>query len=265
MNRRAMFYRETAPSGDVSPLILSFWEFVVSGEAPVPVQHEIFPDGCVSLFYHRNPHFNISRLAFSGLYLESIVAPVFPGDVFWGMRISPAACAVVLRDNPVNFRAKRMAEAEDFPHLTGGILEKLNDCRDFGEFIVVCERRLKEINFGQNSYDEMIVRAVKIIEESSGEIKIAELARQINLSVRQLERRFKKSSGLSPKQFARARRIRATAVILVENETVNWATRAAEMGFSDQSHLTHEFVSVTGRSPNSFAEKVKQIEHGNLV
>jgi AraC-like DNA-binding protein len=51
----------------------------------------------------------------------------------------------------------------------------------------------------------------------------------------------------------------------VENENLNWATRAAEMGFTDQSHLTHEFVAVTGRSPNSFAEKVKQIEHGNLV
>ncbi|HRH42035.1 MAG TPA: helix-turn-helix domain-containing protein, partial [Pyrinomonadaceae bacterium] len=87
----------------------------------------------------------------------------------------------------------------------------------------------------------------------------------LNLSTRQLERRFKASSGLSPKQFARTRRIRATAVDLVENNKQNWANRAAEIGFADQAHLTREFVSVTKRSPNSFAEKVKQIKHGNLV
>jgi AraC-like DNA-binding protein len=46
---------------------------------------------------------------------------------------------------------------------------------------------------------------------------------------------------------------------------MNWASRAAEMGFADQAHLTHEFSMLTGRSPNSFAEKVKRIEHGELI
>lgn len=104
-----------------------------------------------------------------------------------------------------------------------------------------------------------------MIEETNGEIKISALAEKLNLSPRQLERRFKKSSGLPPKQFARTRRIRAAAIDLVENKKINWANRAAEMGFADQAHLTHEFVSVTKRSPNSFAEKVKEIEHGNLI
>jgi transcriptional regulator GlxA family with amidase domain len=87
----------------------------------------------------------------------------------------------------------------------------------------------------------------------------------VNLSVRQFERRFKQSSGLTPKQYARARRIRATAISLVADPTLNLARRAAAMGFTDQSHLTHEFVFITGGSLNSFAEKVKQIEYGNLI
>ncbi|HVE58289.1 MAG TPA: AraC family transcriptional regulator, partial [Pyrinomonadaceae bacterium] len=229
------------------------------------IDHEIFPDGCISLVYHRNEKFNLRRLFFNGLNLESITAPVFPTDIYWGMRISPAACARVLRTDPANFRTIRMAEAEKFPHLTDGLREKLNACENFDCAVAVFENHLRQLNFGQNFCDEKIAQAIRRIEETSGEIKIAELAAQINLSSRQLERRFKKSSGLSPKQFARTRRIRATAVDLVENNNTNWANRAAEMGFADQSHLTHEFVAVTKRSPNSFAEKVSRIKHGNLV
>lgn len=261
----SLFYQEITPSKEVSHLVLSFWEFKTANENFGTIRHEIFPDGCISLFYHRNENFNLRQIAFSGLNLETIVAPVFPSDIFWGMRISPAACENVLGENPANFKSIRMTEAERFPHLTKGLLEKLNDCKNFDEAVSVYENRLKELNFDSKYYDEKVAQAIEIIEETSGEIKISELAEQLNLSTRQLERRFKKSSGLPPKQFARTRRIRAAAIDLVENKKVNWANRAAEMGFADQAHLTHEFVSVTKRSPNSFAEKVKEIEHGNLI
>ena len=54
--------------------------------------------------------------------------------------------------------------------------------------------------------DQKILEAVTIIEESCGEVRISELAARLALSVRQFERRFKRSAGLSPKQYARARR-----------------------------------------------------------
>jgi AraC-like DNA-binding protein len=267
MNSGLMFYREAAPAAsDVSHLVLSFWEFAVAGgEIGAPIQHEVFPDGCVSVFYHRNENFNIRRIFLSGLQPESIKVPVFASDIYWGMRISPAAGTRVLRSNPSKFQRINRCEAEEFPHLTENLLEKLDACRDFAEAVNVYEKRLRELNFNAEDFDEKIAQAIAIIEENNGEIKIAELAGAVNLGVRQLERRFKNSSGLTPKQYARTRRLRATAVSLVENENLNWANRAAAMGFTDQAHLNHEFVSVTGRSPNSFAEKVKQIEHGNLV
>lgn len=260
-----MSYREAAPGADVSRLVFSFWEFTTAGEDFGSIAHEIFPDGCISLYYHRNEKFDLRRLAFNGLSLESVTTTVFPGDIFWGMRISPASCANVLQTDPANFRAVKMTEADKFPHLTRGLLEKMNVCENFDEAIAVYENHLQELNFGQDFTDEKVARALRIIEENGGEIKIAELASELGLSMRQLERRFKTVSGLTPKQFARTRRLRATAVVLVENAKVNWANRAAEMGFADQAHLTREFVSVTKRSPNSFAEKVSRIKHGKLV
>ena len=109
-----MSYREAKPTEDVSHLVLSFWEFAVSdGDFP-PIQHEIFPDGCVSLFYHRNENFKIQRLFFSGLNLETIITPVFANDIYWGMRISPAACASILRENPAILEMNRCWKPKDF-------------------------------------------------------------------------------------------------------------------------------------------------------
>ena len=260
-----MSYREAAPSGDVSPFVFSFWEFTSAAEDFGSIEHEIFPDGCISLYYHRNNNFNLRQLAFNGLHLAMVTTTVFPNSLLWGMRFSPAAAARILQTDPAKFKGVKTTEAEKFPHLTKGLLEKLNLCENFDEAIEVYENKLRELDFAPDYTDEKVARAVEIIEATGGEIKIAQLAGELNLSTRQLERRFKASAGLSPKQFSRTRRIRATAVALVENTKVNWARRAAEMGFTDQSHLTHEFVSVTKRSPNSFAEKVSLIKHGKLI
>jgi len=110
-----------------------------------------------------------------------------------------------------------------------------------------------------------VTAAVRLIEESQGRAKVSEIAEAVNLSVRQLERRFRAVSGLTPKQFARVRRVRATALALVEEGEISWASRAAEMGYADQSHLTREFVTVTGRSPVTFAEDLARIKHGEIV
>ena len=200
-----------------------------------------------------------------GLNLESIKTAVFAGDLFWGMRLFPATCAKILRCDPAKIKTKPLVESNDFPHLTENLLERLAACTNFIEAVAVYENVLKTLSLSPTDCDERVTEAARIIEENRGEIKIAELARKVNLSPRQLERRFKQNSGLTPKQYSRARRIRATAANLVEEASLNWASRAAAMGFTDQSHLTREFVSVTGRSPKSFAAKVKQIEHGNLI
>ncbi len=265
MPNDSMFYREIAPPLEISHLVLSFWEFSVKGENSEAIVHEVFPDGCVSLIYKRNEFFGVNALFIHGLSLEIFKTQVLAGDIFWGMRFMPSACAKVLLSNPMLIQSHPLMDSKDFFHLTDGLLEKFGDCRNFDEAIEIYKSQLQTLNLMPKDIDEKIVEAVQIVEDGNGEIKVSEIAEAVKLSPRQLERRFKRSAGLSPKQFVRARRIRATAVNLLEETDLNWANRAVEMGFTDQPHLAHEFSQLTGRSPNSFAEKVKLIEHGNIV
>jgi AraC-like DNA-binding protein len=260
-----LFYREIEPTVDTSHLVLSFWEFTVGSEMLSPLHHEVLPDGCVSIFYCRNDRLNSNKLITIGLNLESIKTTVLGGSTYWGMRLSPAASAKVLRCQPSAIESRPVDTTKELLHLTENLLAQLNACQNFTHAVAVYESLLKRQHLKSTDADKKVAKAVRIIEAHRGEIKIATLAREVNLSTRQLERRFRQSSGLTPKQYARARRIRAMAISLVTDPALSLARRAATMGFTDQSHLTHEFVSLTGRSLKSFADKVKQIEYGNLI
>lgn len=261
-----MFYREIAPSNGLEHYVLSFWEFAVPTDSPDRTEYEIFPDGCSSLFYIRNRNRNINLVGVSGLQIETIKRPVFAGDTFWGMRFSPASCSAILRVDPAKFlRVQMPASVADFPHLADRLLEKFITLHSFDNFISTCEERIRRLVLEGCRYDPAVAKALGPMTTMPGEIRIEQLAAELGLSTRQFQRRFKASAGVSPKQYLRTCRIRSTAIDLVKNRDQNWATRAAELGFADQSHLTHEFVSITNRSPRSFAENLREISHGDLV
>ena len=77
--------------------------------------------------------------------------------------------------------------------------------------------------------------------------------------------RFRAAVGIGPKEFARIRRVRWTAVDLVEHESDGWVDRAARAAFSDQAHLSREYRELFGASPSRVAELLGRISHGRLL
>ncbi|SCC91752.1 Transcriptional regulator, AraC family [Thiomonas sp. X19] len=71
------------------------------------------------------------------------------------------------------------------------------------------------------------------------------------MSHRQFIERFRESVGIAPKACLRVLRLHAAARALREGGTP-LAAVAADAGFSDQSHLTREFVELTGLTPLAY-------------
>lgn len=263
MEKAQMIYREAAPSDDLARYILSFWELSVPADN---LEYEIFPDGCSSLFYLHNIARRLTVVGVSGLQLETIKRPIFAGDVFWGMRLSPAACSAILRDDPANLlRILEPKTPAELPHLADGLTDHLAAAKTFEQAVAIYETRMRKLIAEGCLFDPVVAEAVRSMAVAPGQVRVEQLAEALGLSTRQFQRRFRASSGLTPKQFLRTQRIRATAVNLVKNRDQKWAERAAELGFADQAHMTHEFVSITNRSPKSFAESLSDISHGELV
>ena len=265
MQNSPMIYREEPPSAEASHFVLSFWELKVISESAEPIMHEVFPEGCVTIIFYRNKISDFARLFASGINPKSIYVPIQNGDLFWGMRVLPEACRAFFGVDPLEIKLLDFQPENLKNRFSPKLQNELNACCDFAEVVQVFENYA--VNFGvrREEIDARLAKATRIFIETEGLAQIAETAREIGLSERQFERNYRKASGLSPKQFARICRFRATAVDMVRNSRQNWAERAADKGFTDQSHLNREFSKLTGNSPVEFSANVKRIRHDKIL
>ncbi|SDS10380.1 AraC-type DNA-binding protein [Friedmanniella luteola] len=65
-------------------------------------------------------------------------------------------------------------------------------------------------------------------------------------------RRFRAATGLTPKTYARLRRLQRVLHSLPPDGRVDWSRIAADQGYHDQSHLIHDFKAITGLTPSQY-------------
>lgn len=260
----ALTYREAAAAPELRSIVVSYWELSVAHACT----HRVFPDGCSSIVYRRNAFGSGSMLRVSGPRLVSLSIATQSGDRYWGARIAAPACALLLCHDPRKLVDCVVSASELLENA-----ERLQRCLDaadsFEGAIRVYHAYFCERGITTNSIDGRVAEAAALIEASEGQAKVSALAARIGMSSRQLQRIFRDCSGLTPKQFSRARRLRAVAIGLGDAEhggtSATWVERAVAMGFADQAHLTRELSAMTGRSPVTFAADIAAIEHGRLV
>jgi AraC-like DNA-binding protein len=94
-------------------------------------------------------------------------------------------------------------------------------------------------------------KAVDRIRSQRGRGRVEALARAVGMSRRSLERAFQRELGVSPKQYIRIVRLNAALAGLKESERGRLVDVAVDAGYFDESHLSREFKSLTGRMASS--------------
>jgi AraC-like DNA-binding protein len=97
-----------------------------------------------------------------------------------------------------------------------------------------------------------VLLALRAFSEARGGAVIAQLAGQLALGHTRFTEVFRDEVGLTPKQFCRVRRFVRVLERAWHEERPNWALLAAECGYYDQAHLTHDFHRFAGVSPSVF-------------
>ncbi|WP_246174202.1 GlxA family transcriptional regulator [Paraburkholderia hayleyella] len=101
----------------------------------------------------------------------------------------------------------------------------------------------------------LVTRAILLMEQHVGHaLPLEALARKLDVSPRQLERRFKAATGKSPQTFARQVRLRTAAWLLTRSGR-SVADIASSCGFSDASHLGRELRKHYGVPPVAFRDR----------
>jgi AraC-like DNA-binding protein len=129
------------------------------------------------------------------------------------------------------------------------VAEQINEADTDVERINVIETFLVS-RLTKGPLDELILLAVNLIKQSKGNIKIELLAKKLNISQGQFEKRFRKVVGASPKKFSSIVRL---SNILNARPTANKLTELAiDSGYFDQAHFIKDFKSFTGLTPEQY-------------
>lgn len=98
--------------------------------------------------------------------------------------------------------------------------------------------------------DRLVSEAIGKIYLNNGTLKIRELADGLFISQDAFEKRFRKVTGATPKQFASI--VKMKAAIRQKSASSSFLDIALENGYFDQSHFNKDFKLFTGQTPTDF-------------
>ncbi|MBC9208948.1 helix-turn-helix transcriptional regulator [Roseomonas aerophila] len=98
--------------------------------------------------------------------------------------------------------------------------------------------------------------AERLLERLDEQPDLSDLAGEVGLSVEHLVRSYARAFGLPPLAWAMQKRLARARQLLRDGKAP--AHVAAELGFSDQSHLNRFFKRVSGTTPAQFSRAIGQ-------
>ena len=88
--------------------------------------------------------------------------------------------------------------------------------------------------------------------------RVEDLAAAAGVGTRTLQRAFTEHVGIGPKWFLRRYRLYEAAERVAHHEQVDWSELAADLGYSDQAHLTRDFTAAVGQPPAQYAAAARR-------
>ena len=261
-------YQEFIPHSTLQDSVKRFWVLEKEYTTADPIE-EVTPDACVELI------FNFGRP-------YSVIA----GSV---QRELPRICLVGLLSKPLKLEAKGVVKIVAVRFFAWGALAFLKEAAvqndvmqpdldpmwiqlvqkvavtvHAGEYQRVVEE-IEDFLIGVRLnilFDPKRVRAAaQLLYHTKGKFRVAELADYCNLSVRQLQRQFDETTGVSPKELARAIRFESIRERLMFDPSANLTELAYEFGYTDQAHFIKDFKALTDKTPGEFASEMQQLQN----
>lgn len=214
----------------------AFWEHVGVAQA-----HRILPDGCMDFLFDLTT--GASRVI--GPMSVARVVSVPDGARAFGVRFRPGVSSRFLDETATSF-LDESAELSLFRRgLFASLGERLAEGHSFDARRAIVTRALSEPGARIRPFDRRVRRAVALLETARGRTTLRNVATQLGIGERQLERLFVEQVGHGPKLFARIIRMHH-AIGLASRVRLRQAELAASVGYSDEPHLIRELKALTG-------------------
>lgn len=265
-------YQEYQPCPLLAPYIDKYWE--IKGETEYDMRFKILPDGCSDfIFSIKKPSQPLNGEMVMQPYRFYFVGPmrVYSELVtrstelhMMGVRFSPCGLAAFTRMPLEEFTDIRINASELDMLFDDRFAEMLCEKESLRERIHLIERHLLARLPGIRQVDPQIMLATDLIVQSNGMLPILQLTDRVYMGQRQFERKFKHTTGYTPKEFSRITKFRYATKVLRSIKGEDMQQLAINCGYYDPSHFIKEFRRLSGSNPSSFMS-LPQPEDGPLT
>ncbi len=257
-----MDYQTYEPHSDLATIVKCYWTL------EVPAQKEnqrqlILPDGCVDMCFILGD--DIKRYTTAG---GTLIQPrqMLLGQITEQFYIEPTGYVntFAVRFYPYGFAnfvglpLNELANKETplnklfGDDKAGRLSEEITEAKTASQRINIVEAFLFERLNEKATIDNIVRSTIDTMFLSRGSKSVSAILKDDPTKRRQLERKFIKQIGISPKQLGKVIRLQAALKMLLNRETDTLTGIAYENGYYDQAHFTKDFKEFTGVTPKDF-------------
>ncbi len=248
------------PNDKLKEWIKVFWFLEGKGNGEFSHPRNLLPDGCATILFVLNGNMNLSiyknGLISRGIY---IIPPVISGhsdlisdDIYSiDVQLNPSIF-YKLFNIPINELKDTIYTFDDLSlNFDRNILEKICDVKENKNLVyTLLNDFFINLFHKKNFYSEEIITNINQLYKNGD---LNSFFDSQNLSMRQVERKVKKFTGLTPQNISRMGRFYSILDYIKFREfNMEFCELALEHKFSDQSHFIREFKSFTNETPNKF-------------
>jgi AraC-like DNA-binding protein len=267
-----MEYRTYEPSPELAKQIKTYWSLDGGKNDEPHTRERIFPDGCIELIfnhgdrfkkYDSETEFHLQPPGFIHGQLKTYFELEATGRVgIFSARFHPAGLQPFVNFDVGTFTGRTLTITEVWGEDGSGLEQAIKECTGYDEKITILEKFLLGKRQALKVDNAPVEYCVESMFTSVGTVSIEKLAEELDISKRQLERRFTAAVGISPKLLARIIRFQNILHLIESKEFKSFTTIAYEGGFYDQAHFIKDFKDFTGLNPKQyFSENLEMVKH----
>jgi AraC-like DNA-binding protein len=261
-----MFYRKYQPSSVLAPFVECYFIWDSEGPMEEAMVIESPPNSfCSIVFNYGDPYFlqnkKYDRLAVPMQFVAGL--SIYNYKLFLqgqigiaGIVFKPSALATIFGLPMYEYTEERIDLYRIFKkQAIDEYVLKIQSATDEAKRVRLLEEFIMKQYHLQKPEPDYIDQAANFIVEHNGMLQVTDLLKDSFMSRRTFERRFFQKVGLSPKYYARIRRIGYLCNLIAGKKKVDWPKIFYECEFYDQAHFIKDFEEFIGRTPQQYLKE----------
>jgi AraC-like DNA-binding protein len=236
-----------APSDDLEAFVERHWSVRWSLRGRAPFAQETLPHPNVNLVIGTH------RPGVHGIGTTRFVAELEGNGFVVGVKFRPGGFFPFYGRDVVELRERERSLVAVFGAEGARLEEDVMGAESDDARIALLETFLRAREPKIDPLALLAGRAVDAARADPSLSRARELAEQVGVSVRTLERICRRYVGVGPKWVLRRYRVHEACERIAAGGAPSWSSLALELGYCDQAHFIRDFRSQVGRTPVEYA------------